>query len=763
MNVIPLSRAILPIVAGLVLSAGIAAGAEPVRTDPSDTSAVYWRAEDRFEYDADTKVLRLSGNAVVRYRDMELTAARIVYNTETEEIWAEGVSDTASGTMIGTPEFRQGEEPPLLGLQMRYNLGTEKGSVVQGRTSFEEGFYRGEVIRKIGDRTAYVSGGGFTTCDRSHPHYEFHSRRMKVIEDDKVIAKPVVLRLFGVPVFWFPFYVFPIRKGRHSGILVPRWGSNDLDGLTFRNMGYYLAPSEYWDVTFRTDLRERTGWLFRTDFRYALRYRFRGSAGFDFEYRRRAGYTAGRAWNVRFQHTQTLDPTMTFRGSGRFASSKDFFRENSEDLYERLNRTLRSHLTLSKRWEDSGRSAEIRVQHERNLDSDRETITLPGVSFRMPRRSLFGGSNRRSGSPSERRGPAIYYSLSAGMSNMIRRWPGDLQAQDSQRADVRMHLSGQGTRVGPVNTAPSADISGRWLRNEGSEYSHTESYRGSISSNTTIYGLFRPNFGRVKALRHVVKPSASLTYFREVEEAGGFYGFGGDRSVGDPRRTLSLRLGNLLQMKTERDGEERKYDLFSLDFSTSYAFDAQTRRLSDLNTSLSINPYRRFDLRLNARHGFYDSDGSLRRRPELRSFRATSALRLSGQVRRTGYREEPERRMSEMGDEHLPRKREPWNVNVSHTYSWGKDRPGISWLKASAQVHPTTNWQVDYSINYNLSPHPDEGRVTAQDIAIRRDLHCWEAWLRWTPSGYRRGYYFRINVKELPQIKWERRGGARRF
>ena len=521
---------------GLVLSGGIAAAEDPARTD---TSLVYWRAEDRFEYDEGNKLLVLMGNASVRYRDMELTAARILYDTETEQLWAEGLPDTAGERMIGTPEFRRGAEEPLQGVRMTYNLRTERGSVVQGSTSFEQGVYRGEEIRKIGERTAYVAGGDFTTCDRAHPHYDFYSRRMKMIQDDKVIAKPVTFRLFGVPIFWFPFYVFPIRKGRHSGILVPRWGSNDLDGLTFRNIGYYFAPSEYWDATFSTDLRERTGGLFRTEFRYALRYRFRGSAGFDFEYRRRAGETAGRAWNVRFQHTQTLDPTMTLRGSGRFANSKDFYRDNSENLYERLNRTLRSYLTLDKRWEDSGRSAEIRIQHEKNLDSDRETLTLPSLSFRMPRRPLFGGPKDREGVGRSFRvssGPSIYYSLSTGMSNVLRRWPG-LPTQDSQKADVRVYLSGQGTRIGWLNTTPSANIYGGWIRSEEGEYSHTESYRGSVAANTTVYGMFRPNFGRVKALRHVVKPNASLTYFREVDETGGFYGFGGDRSLGRPRRT----------------------------------------------------------------------------------------------------------------------------------------------------------------------------------------------------------------------------------
>jgi hypothetical protein len=38
------------------------------------------------------------------------------------------------------------------------------------------------------------------------------------------------------------------------------------------------------------------------------------------------------------------------------------------------------------------------------------------------------------------------------------------------------------------------------------------------------------------------------------------------------------------------------------------------------------------------------------------------------------------------------------------------------------------------------------------------DQDCWNMRFDWRPSGYNPGYYFLINIKKIPEIKWEQRG-----
>ena len=78
-------------------------------------------------------------------------------------------------------------------------------------------------------------------------------------------------------------------------------------------------------------------------------------------------------------------------------------------------------------------------------------------------------------------------------------------------------------------------------------------------------------------------------------------------------------------------------------------------------------------------------------------------------------------------------------------------------VKLGAAFNPTINWRIDYSIGADLAPRLD---LTAQTFSIYRDLHEWEAQVSWTPTGFNRGTYLRLNLKEIPQFKIERRTGA---
>ena len=63
-----------------------------------------------------------------------------------------------------------------------------------------------------------------------------------------LVARPVVLYVRDVPILWLPFMFQDMRPGRHSGILMPQFGFNDLVrpdrsyNRQISNIGYYWAP-----------------------------------------------------------------------------------------------------------------------------------------------------------------------------------------------------------------------------------------------------------------------------------------------------------------------------------------------------------------------------------------------------------------------------------------------------------------------------------------------------------------------------------------
>ena len=773
-------------------AAGLSRAAEPARALAHEDSVGY--TAEIVDYDLKENLIRLSGNATVRYRGMELAAERITYDIDRSILCAEGVADTADGqpSWRGLPLFRDADTE-LQGLQMSYNLDTRKGSVVEGKTTYEKGYYFGDRIRRASEEMLYVGHGTYTTCEHNHPHYFFASHRMKLLLDDKVIASPVLFYLSDIPLMWLPFYVFPIKRGRHSGMLVPRYGSNSTDGRYLDNVGYYLAPSDYWDLTLRGRIRENTGWTLQSDLRYAKRYLMRGAVGASME-RALAQSSQRRRLAASFRHDQTLGPDLSLRGTGDLVSDKDFWKDNSDSPQDRMNRTLRSYLSLSKRWRTSGNSLDITFSQDENLDTSYKTQRFPRISFRKARKPIWGAPESQAfGAPvASTRSPrdtpkkwyqSVYYSFASGLDHTRQKYPTGRKQELSLNSSMDLSST---HKIGPwLTLSPSGMAREDWRRVDQADsvqYSRADALSASLSGGTTLYGLFRPEVGPLKAIRHVVKPGLSLSYGMTSRHTGGDYGFGGDRESPTVQRSLGLRCNNTLQTKTLRGKKEQKSDLANLDFSTGYDFEKQTRKLSDLRSSLRIRPVRKFSLYLQTGHTWYDDLDHF----SLRSFRLTSlstssSLSFSGKARRSTGEPGTSPALTEAFSEsaqlsELPpgaglslpnaerdfrRPAEPWTVRLSHRYTLTKSRDysqKTQWLQGSVGLSPTKNWHVDYSFNYDLSPKATQ-RVSSQQFDIYRDLHCWEARLRWTPSGPWKGYYFVINIKELPDIKLEKREG----
>ena len=73
-------------------------------------------------------------------------------------------------------------------------------------------------------------------------------------------AHDATLKLGGVPIFYTPYLVFPFKRERQSGFLVPTFGYSDIDGAKF-SIPYFWEVDESTDLIFRpfTETNTRTG------------------------------------------------------------------------------------------------------------------------------------------------------------------------------------------------------------------------------------------------------------------------------------------------------------------------------------------------------------------------------------------------------------------------------------------------------------------------------------------------------------------------
>lgn len=833
-----------------------------------DTTIVY---EARiFDNDVENRKSYFIGDAVVKYKDITLKAARITLDWDKNLLIAEGKADTVwtynedhsdstlTVKIIGEPVLIESGSQ-MVGEKMIYNFKSEKGRVIRGRTEFEGGHYYGQQIKRINDKVFNISYSNFTTCDLdSNPHYHFESRRLKMITNDKVIAKPVVMYLGHIPVAALPFAIFPHRTGRHSGIIIPRYGESTREGRYLRELGYYWAPNDYFDSRIMVDFFEKTGWLFRAGANYAIRYMLNGSISGSLT---RKNFTSGygdtyksRRWDLRINHRQEIDPTSRFSASGFFVSDKGFYKDLSTNLNTRLTRELRSNATYTKSWPKHKLSLSVNVSQVHDLQDDVTQRTLPQMSFRKGQTQIFKPKKGKSRTPGGRRSRdqakwyhSLYFSYNSNLLNSRREYLVKTEEDTSKDVQRTRHLShnfafslnSPKKYFGWLALNQSLNIRDDWFdettsyrfnpqtnqieseKVKGFAARHTFNY--SASANTKIYGLFAPGIADIQAIRHVITPSLSFRYqpdfsdpawgyYTEVRDANGTVvkkdRFGGTPSGGS--QFINLNVRNLFQMKKGYGENEKKIDLFTMDFSTGFNYKAKSYRLADLRTSWRANPARNFSLSASTTHSFYawdeqskslihkylfDDGGWMHGQfMRLTNFRLNFSIRLQSKrkkTRETG--QEPEEEMDYLPEEAeglFPGESEldvleeedlmrqgnrftaeqtfrkldiPWRVNLNFNFSLDKRRDPNNPVKryyldvTGAEVKLTRNWRIGYSARYDLA----ERIVTHHRFTFYRDLHCWEAQIDWVPSGYDKRFYFRINIKApaLRDIKLERRGG----
>lgn len=735
----------------------------------SSADAVAYKGERIvFEIPEDRMTLEEGGD--VAYQGMSLHSTTIQFNSLRETV-----------VSTGEPVLRDGTTE-VVGEKMTYRLDTEKGLVTEGRTDFENGYYRGSMIKKLPGDILYVRDADYTTCDRDTAHFRFHSRAVKIVVKDKASARPVILYLGKIPIFALPYWIFPLHTGRRSGILVPEFeiGFDTSRGRFLRNVGYYFALSDRMDLlTWGDYYEEGPQIIMNARYRYKVRYLLSGDLFGS--YSREKSFDGSRSvrWDVRANHEQTLGEDLSLKFRGDFVSDATYRgdRDFGAGADERLNRTLKSNIDLRKRW--TWGSLGLTVDRTEFLDENsssgggvRIQMLAPSVDF-APTSFTLGRAASAEGRDAGRLPFLSSTYLRTGFSFRNTRtefFDGPVQRNSAARQTFS--LSDNRRLGGVLNLSPSISATAAWFEkdNLGETNRIGAVWSAGASSSTTLYGTFFPGMGPLTGVRHVLEPSVSYQYqpdfpsLQYTDTLGvrrsrfpsvGGIGLGGSKASG-----VSLGLTQRLHTKWRVGGEEKKVDNL-LTWSASTRFDFLRDAWGGLENTLRLTPARFLESRLSLS---YDLERRKRVRTGLQTY-----LRLSGQGLEGGsggggqlaeYGEFGEPGLqgnSDPGDPAAPGTTGgPWSLNLTHTLNQGETSESRrSDLNVTASLGLTINWRLTCSLYYDVT----DREIKSQGFSLYRDLHCWEARLEKRSSGRSSQYYFRINIKQIPDVKHERRSG----
>lgn len=161
--------------------------------------------------------VQIHGDALIKYDNVILRA---------DHVWADFNDNLMRAA--GNVYLKVGEEETYSD-ELVFNLETKKGIARNGYTFSDPWYFGGSEIFKIEDKRSYIRGGTLTTCSLKYPHYHFSVSEVIVRMNEEMIAKNIILRIGGVPLFYFPVIRRDLRKGKVAKIIV-RVGTDSYQG-----------------------------------------------------------------------------------------------------------------------------------------------------------------------------------------------------------------------------------------------------------------------------------------------------------------------------------------------------------------------------------------------------------------------------------------------------------------------------------------------------------------------------------------------------
>jgi hypothetical protein len=745
---------------------------KPQRKNQLNSKVVY-NAKDSILFNVPGQKVYLYGDAEITYENINLKAAFIEIDWESQILFAKGLPDSA-GKLNGQPVFSENNQK-FRSEEVRYNFRTKKGKISNIITQEGDGYIHGSTVKKDQENNFYIQQGAYTTCNLDTPHFFIATEKLKVIQNNKIVTGPAYLVVENVPTpFVIPFGLFPNKKGQASGILIPSIGESAQYGFALENGGYYFGLSDYMNLELRANLYSKGSYNFRTLSRYNRRYRYNGDVSLDYTVFKEGtegtpDYSRSNNFFVRWNHSQDpkANPNARFTANVNAGSSKFFRNTLNTAATDYLSNTFSSSISYSRYWPGKPYNFSANMRHSQNTEQKTVELTLPDLLFSVNRFYPFKKAEQV-GTPAWYEKIGISYTNS--FQNVIRTYDSLLFTpqtfrimQNGMRHSVPIATS---FNVGKFfSLTPSVNYQERWYlrtfehrwdpaakrvaRDTIDRFAMARSFDFSTSLSTRLFGIAQFKKSKIQAIRHVVTPTLSFTarpdfsspfwnYYQEVQKddkgnTGKYSRFEGTIYGSPPAgkaASLGFGLDNNIEMKVRTDSDTgsavKKIKIFeSISVFSGYNFIADSLKLQPFSIAGRTVLIDRINITLSGTVNPYlpDSGGGPVNRFEWKENRrigrlTNASLFVSFNFNSAARDRSPVRTTPENTAEIENIKRHPEEY-VDFSIPWN--------LSAS--------YNLNYSNSFNLRSADPQKQVT-QAITFSGDLNLTPQWKVGFSSGY---------------------------
>lgn len=619
---------------------------------------IEYTANDSLVYDARTQTAHLFGSSNVKYQNMDLASDKIYMSLDSSLVHATGTRDSSVKDGVkNKPVFTMGQDKYETDT-IAFNFKTKKAYIDNVYTEQEDGFLRGERSKRDSTGVIYLEHGRYTTCDEEHPDFYIALSRARVRPGKDVVFGPAYLVVADVPLpLAIPYGFFPFTKRYSSGFIMPSYGDEQARGFYLKDIGYYFALSDKWDLKLLGEIYTRGSWGLSAASNYRKRYRYNGSFLFSYQDTKTGDkglpdYARQESFKIQWSHRQDskANPYSSLAASVNFATSS-YERNNLNSLYNPQTLT-QSTRTSSVSWSTTFSSIGLTLSATANLSQNMRdstlAVTLPDLNIAVSR---FYPFKRKHAVGNERWYEKISMSYTGQIGNSINTkedkfFKSNLIKEWRNGWNHEIPISGNFTLFNYLNVSPSfrftdrmqsAKVERSWDTAKQVEVADTTygfhniyNWNFSMGMSTKLYGFWTPSrkiFGdKIQAIRHVLTPQVTFSYapdfgasrygywktYQKTDADGnvslveyspystGMFSVPGRGKTG----SISFSLGNNLEMKVKSDkdstGVKRISLIDDLAINMSYNMAAKTRPWSDLGMNIRLKWWKNYTFNMNA-------------------------------------------------------------------------------------------------------------------------------------------------------------------
>lgn len=227
------------------------------------TSIAYANDDEKVEIFAtkmttEDNIIHATGDVAVTYMNYYLTSSRAVYNKTTGDL-----------ELFDNVRANQNGEYKILGNYAKLNI-------IKKERNFKP-FYMLEEESKVWisadngiivDKDLDISSGVVSGCNPSDPLWKMEFTSSDYNLDSKWLnLYNTRFYIYDIPVFYTPWFGYPLDKTRRTGLLRPTVGYSSDEGLLYQQ-SLYIAEDDWWDLEFTPQIRTTRGKGIYSTFRF---------------------------------------------------------------------------------------------------------------------------------------------------------------------------------------------------------------------------------------------------------------------------------------------------------------------------------------------------------------------------------------------------------------------------------------------------------------------------------------------------------------